>query len=182
MRKFQLTLFAIAMGLAFSAAAVTHGMSKSDYTAAKKTIEADYKGLKAACEPMTANAKDICNAEAKGKNQVARAELEAKYTPSDKTRYNVGVAKADAIFAVDKEKCDDLAGNAKDVCVKEADAKHVAAKADAKAHMKVVAATKDAAGDKRDAEYAVAKEKCDALAGSSKDTCVSEAKAHFGKS
>jgi hypothetical protein len=182
MRKLQLTVFAIAMGLAFGAAAATHAMSKSEYTAAKKTIEADYKGLKAGCEPMLANAKDICNAEANGKHQVALAELEAAYKPSDKTRYNWGVAKADAVYAVDKEKCDELAGNAKDVCVKEADAKHVAAKADAKAHMKVVAATKDAAGDKRDAEYAVAKEKCDALAGSSKDTCVSEAKARFGKS
>ena len=182
MRNIQLTVFAIAMGLAFSAAAVTKGMSKPEYTAARKTIEADYKGLKAGCEPMLANAKDICNAEAKGKHQVALAELQATYKPSDKARYNVGIAKADAIYAVDKEKCDDLAGNAKDVCVKEAEAKHVAAKADAKAHMKVVAATKDAAGDKRDAEYAVAKEKCDSLAGTSKDTCVSEAKAHFGKS
>jgi hypothetical protein len=41
---------------------------------------------------------------------------------------------------------------------------------------------KDAAADKRDADYAVAKEKCDALAGAAKDACVGSAKANFGKS
>jgi len=36
--------------------------------------------------------------------------------------------------------------------------------------------------DKRDAEYKVAIEKCDALAGPAKETCVSNAKAQYGKS
>ena len=43
-------------------------------------------------------------------------------------------------------------------------------------------ARKDAASDKRDANYAVAKEKCDALAGDAKNTCMSDAKARYGKS
>ena len=33
-----------------------------------------------------------------------------------------------------------------------------------------------------DAEYAVAIEKCDALAGDPKSLCVGDAKAHYGKS
>ena len=65
------------------------------------------------------------------------------------------------------------------VCVK--GPKNVA-KADAKAHMKTADVRKDAAQDKRDAEYTVAKEKCDALAGDPKDLCVKDAKAHYGKS
>ena len=32
-----------------------------------------------------------------------------------------------------------------------------------------------------DADYAVAKEKCDALSGDAKDGCVNEAKKHYGK-
>lgn len=36
--------------------------------------------------------------------------------------------------------------------------------------------------DKRDADYAVAKEKCDAFAGGAKSNCMNEAKACFGKS
>jgi len=35
--------------------------------------------------------------------------------------------------------------------------------------------------DKRDADYAVAKEKCDALSGNAKELCVNEAKKHYGK-
>ena len=36
--------------------------------------------------------------------------------------------------------------------------------------------------DKRDADYKVAVEKCDALAGSAKDACVKDAKVRYGKS
>jgi hypothetical protein len=39
----------------------------------------------------------------------------------------------------------------------------------------------DPDADKRDADYKVAIEKCDALAGTAKDTCVSGAKAQYGK-
>ena len=38
------------------------------------------------------------------------------------------------------------------------------------------------AEQKRDADYAVAKEKCDVYAGGAKDYCVDQAKARFGKS
>jgi hypothetical protein len=40
----------------------------------------------------------------------------------------------------------------------------------------------DAAEDKRSADYKVAAEKCDALAGEAKNTCVAAAKVQFGKS
>ena len=42
-------------------------------------------------------------------------------------------------------------------------------------------ARKDASADKRDADYKVAIEKCDALAGPAKDACVSNAKVQYGK-
>lgn len=120
--------------------------------------------------------------EAKGKEHVALAEIEATYKPTTAHRNDVRLAKAKAIHSVAKEKCDDLAGNAKDVCVKEADATYTAAKADVKANKKVAEARKDAATDKRDADYAVAREKCDALAGDTKGACVKDAKARYGKS
>jgi hypothetical protein len=86
-----------------------------------------------------------------------------------------------------------MKGNDKDVCVKEAKAQYTKAKADAKvdrvasdtsqnAMKKTADARKDAAEDKRDAEYKVAVEKCDSLAGAAKDTCVRDAKARYGKS
>ena len=162
------------------------------------------KSARVSCDSLSANAKDVCMVEANGKETVAKAELEARYKPTEKTRYEARVAKARADYSVAKEKCDDKAGNAKDVCAKEAKAVETRAKADAKAQMKTSQANKaaketssearrkadengadarkDAAADKRDADYAVAKEKCDVYAGGAKDYCVNQAKARFGKS
>ena len=112
---------------------------------------------------------------------MAKAELEAVYQPCGKHRYDVNVAKADAEYAVAKEKCDDKAGNDKKVCVKEAKAAETRAKADAKANLKTASADNAAAEDKREADYKVAKAKCDRLAGEAKEHCVDDAKARYAK-
>ncbi len=176
------TILALAAGLLLSGGAFGANMSKADYKAAKDKISADAKADKAACKSMSGNAKDVCMKEAKGKEKVAKAELEAQYKPSDKASYKARVAKADADYDVAKEKCDDMKGNEKDVCKKEAKAAHVAAKADAKASKKTTEARKDAKEDKRDANLAVDKEKCDKLSGAAKDKCIADAKARNPKS
>jgi hypothetical protein len=58
----------------------------------------------------------------------------------------------------------------------------VSAKAQDKANKKEVAARAEASEEKNEGRYAVAKEKCDALAGEPKETCLKDAKAHYGKS
>ena len=156
-------------------------MAKPDYKAAKTQISADYKAEKAACAPLIANAKDICVEQAKAKEKVARAELEYNYTGKAKDQNKVLVAKAESIYAVAKEKCDDKAGNDKDVCVKEAKAVEVKALADARMGKQIKQAKTDATQDKRDADYNVAIEKCDALAADAKTACIANAKASFGK-
>jgi len=162
-------------------AAYATTMTKADYKASKSRISADYKTDKAACASLTANAKDICMQEAKGKEKVALAELEYGYTGKAADRNKVLVAKAESAYAVAKERCDDKSGNAKDVCVKEAKAVEIKALADAKMGKEIGEAKKDAAADKLDADYKVAIEKCDALAGEPKNTCVAAAKTKFGK-
>jgi hypothetical protein len=179
-------------------------MSKNDYQAGKKAIAAEAAAAKAKCKESVANAKDICMAEAKGRENIALAKLEESNQPSDKTRYDVLVAQANATHAVAREKCDDATGNAKDVCVKQAGATHNGALADAKAQRKIAeanktanrktadasgqagkkiaAAQKDVAVEKREGQYQVAKEKCDSQAGDRKDACLKDAKASFGKS
>lgn len=203
MKKLNMNVISLAVSLVFSVGAMAQGMSKTDYNSSREKIAADYKSAKAACDSMSGNPKDICIAEGKAKEKIAKAELEANYKPTLKTRYQANVAKAEADYAVAKERCDDLAGNAKDVCVKEAKAAMTTAKADAKAQMKTsdanatakeksaearskantqaTDARKDATADKRDAEYATAKEKCDVYSGDAKDSCVAQAKARFGK-
>lgn len=156
-------------------------MSKADYTAGKTRLSANYKADKAACASLAGNAKDICVEEAKGKEKVARADMDYGYSGKAADRNKVLVAKADTAYAVARERCDDLAGNAKDVCVKQAKATKVSAMADAKLGKEIGEARRDAAADKRDADYKVAVEKCDALAGDAKTSCVTAAKTSHGK-
>lgn len=182
MNRTSLTAIAACVGVAFAACAVAETMSKSQYKSSKETIRSEYKSASEACEPLKANAKDICMAEAQGKEKVAFAELVASYKPTSKSRYDVHMARAQADYSVAREKCDDQEGNTKDVCVKEAKAARVAGEADAKAQMKTVVAKHAASVDKRDAEYAVAKEKCAALESGARDSCIVDAKAHYGKS
>ena len=178
------TVFKIAVlsaGLLALPIAQAAAMSKSDYQSTKTRIKADYTSDKTACGSQSGNAKDICIEEGKAKEKVALAELEYGYSGKTADRNKVLVAKAESSYAVAKERCDDLTGNAKSVCVKEAKAVEVKALADAKLGKEIGEARKDAATDKRDAEYNVAVEKCNALAGDAKSSCVASAKKTFGK-
>lgn len=166
--------------------------SKATYDQTVKAADAQYRSAKDACSSLSGNAKDICLAEAKGNHSVAKADADAAHKNTAKARESARVAHAQATYDVAKEKCDDLAGNPKDVCVKEAKAAVVKGKSDAKvdrvasdtnrdAATTQAEARKDATADKREAEYKVAVERCDALAGAAKDACVSSAKAQYGK-
>jgi hypothetical protein len=200
MSKLMIALIAAAgLGVAGTSAAQTLApkttatpMSKDSYTMAKANADTQYKIDKDACASLSGNAKDICIAQAKGKDNVAKADAEAAYENTPKARESARVAHAQANYDVAIEKCDDLAGNRKDVCVKEAKAEFVKGKADAKvdrvaadtshdAATKQADARTDANIEKRDAEYKVAIEKCDALAGPAKEACVSGAKVQYGK-
>jgi hypothetical protein len=193
--KKDLFALAAALCLGFTAsafAADTTGMNKDAYKGAKDKLEAQYKADKKACDGQQGNAKDICKAEAKGKDKIAKAELDAQYKPSARADEKVRLAKADADYDVAKQKCGDMKGNSKDVCRKDAKAAHESAKGQAKADktaarngMNSAAAVnerQDAAKDTADAQYAAAKERCDAMKGGAKDRCIAGAKRQFSKS
>lgn len=183
MNTLQLCKTGLAITVLFAAAgAHAASMSKAEYSAAKDRIGAELKADKAACKQFSGNAKDICEEQASGKEKVARAELEYNVSGKPADANKVDVAKADATYAVAKEKCDDLAGDPKSVCVTEAKAVHTKALADAKLAKKVGAARHDAISDKNEADYKVAREKCESLGGESQTSCVNAAKAQFGKS
>lgn len=204
MNTFNIKLIVLVTSLSWNLGATAAPVSKADYQAIHDRISAEHKSAKEGCNSMSGNARDICLAQSDGQNRIALAELEANYKPSVKNNAQVRIAKAEAEYAVAIERCDDLAGNAKDVCVKEAKSAETAAKADSKAKTKSREASKaadeksaaaqgkakqqtsdareSAAEEKRDADYAVAKEKCDSFSGNAKDSCVDKAKLTFGKS
>lgn len=121
------------MTIGFSAGALAaNDMSKNEYKAAGNKIAGEYKAAKADCSALSANAKDVCMAEATGNSKIAKAELDARYKPSAKASYTVSIAKAEAEYAVVRERCDEKAGNDKTVCVNEAKAAEAREKSDAK--------------------------------------------------
>jgi len=182
-----------AMAQMYAPKTTTTPMSKDVYNAAKASADAQYKVDKDACSSMGGNANDVCVADAKGKESIAKAEAEAAYERTPKAREAARVAHAQANYDVAIEKCDDRAGNVKDVCVKEAKAQLVKGKSDAKVDRVTTDARQDAGARQadarkeadeasRNAEYQVAIERCDAQAGTAKEACVSGAKLRFGKS
>jgi len=188
-----MTALLLAAGMTGVGGAWAQTGSKEARDAAVRSAEAQYKTAKATCDALSGNAKDICIEEAKGNERIAKAEAEAAYDSTPRMREKARVVRADAAYEVAKEKCDDLSGNPKDVCIKEAKAAHVKALADAKVDRvtadergagseKAMTAKREATEDKRDADYKVAIERCDALAGAAKDNCVRDAKVRYGKS
>ncbi|MBS0407984.1 MAG: hypothetical protein JSS17_16805 [Proteobacteria bacterium] len=170
-------------------------MTKAEHQSAQDQIATQYKSDKAQCDSLKGNAKDVCVKEAKGKESVAKANLEAEYKPTESTRMKAREAKAEADYDVAKEKCDDQSGNAKDVCKKDAKAAYVTAKENAKVSQaaetpnanstqksaNVAETRKEATEEKNEANYDAAKERCDAMSGAAKDKCVADAKLKFGQ-
>jgi len=156
-------------------------MTRTDYDATKARIGVNYKADKLGCDALAANAKDICLEQAKARERIAGAELEYAYTGKASDLNQLRVTRAEATYAVARERCDDLAGQVKDVCVSEAKTQETKALADAKLGQQVGAAEQQAGEDKRAADLKLATEKCDALAGDAKAACVATAQASFGK-
>lgn len=166
-------------GLALHASAATLG--KAEYEAAKTRVEADAKVDRATCDRLSGNPKDICVEQAKAKEKVGKAELDAQYSGKPEDRAKVADVRAEAAYEVAEQRCDEHTGNAKDVCMKEAEAARASAKADAKAAKVNGKAMAEASDEKREANYKLEKERCDSLAGDAKDACRDAAKAHYGK-
>jgi hypothetical protein len=203
MKSHTLTHITIVLSLTFGIAAHAQTMSKAEYKAAKEKIEAQYTAAQVPCASLSGNPKKICAVEAKGNKKIALETLDASNKPSAKSQRDVRDATADAQYALAKQKCHDLAGNAKDVCIQEAKSAETASKADAKLEFKTSDAKADAKAstqqatskasdkvqdarseaitDKADAQYKVEKEKCETFAGTAKDNCLTQAKVRLGK-
>ncbi len=177
-------------------AASAFALSSDEMKSAKQTIEAQYKSAIAQCKSMNGNAKDVCEKEAKGNREIAKADLNARDKPSASTHYKASMARADAAYDVAKERCDDQSGNAKDICKKDANAAYVKAKEEAKVQRVTEApsgktpagkaadvseARKDAAQETREAQYKAARERCDAMPAPNKETCINDAKIQFSQ-
>lgn len=124
--------------LSFSTVAMAERISKREHKASAKRIEAEYKSALISCDSFVNNVRNICMAEAKRTEKVAKAELNAKYKPSRQATYGADTARAKSDYSVTMAKCNDRDGNAKDLCKQEA--KAALASADSEATTRLRAA------------------------------------------
>src|SRR4051794_21576570 len=106
-------------GLALACGAATAAeMTRADYRAAKKGIEAAYETERQKCGAHYGTGLKICVAHAHGDRDVAKAELEAKYQPSARTDYDAAIARASAAYANAKAECGEQQPLARKSCLK----------------------------------------------------------------
>jgi hypothetical protein len=97
-------------------------LTKDAYKAARDRIEQQSRAERKACERFKGNPKDVCEAQARGREKVAKAQLEAQYKPNPETEKLAKFSQADADYDVAKVRCDAMKDKAKDQCL--AQAKH----------------------------------------------------------
>lgn len=198
MNAFAMIAAAVAAVLPCGALAAEEAMTKESYKAEADRIDLGYDAAKQRCESLAGNAGDICRAEAKADQRTARAELDARREPSPRAEYDAAKVRAEGAYEVAKEKCDDLAGNVKDVCIKEAKAARTQAIADAKteraaaqagtalrtqgygepaqrARERAAEVKEEARQDVDETRMKTAREKCDRYAGDAKERCLHDA-------
>lgn len=174
-RHTLITAAALCCLSAQSAWASTESTIKEGREAAEQYKESANKE----CSPLSGNAQDVCEAKVNVLYTRMDSMLKAEGKGTFKAYYDAKIDIAKAEHKLAKEKCDDLKGNPKDVCLKDAKVAFVKAEEDAKTAIKVHKAKTDAAEEKMDAMYAAAKERCDAYSGPEKDSCVDKAKVTF---
>ena len=97
---------------------------------------------------------------------------------NDPAAYKSMKDKASADYKAARAQCSSLKGNAKDICQEEAKVARAKAEADAVVqHKSDAKEIRKAREDVADAEYELAKEKCDDMTGNAKSACKHDAKA-----
>lgn len=85
----------------------------------------------------------------------------------------------------EKRRCNDLSGDEKDLCEKQADANRDAEQADSEPRAErpadPVDAFRDANKEKKEAQYNAEKRKCEAISGDAQNRCMDELKARYGR-
>jgi len=161
----------VALGLGSAGTAFAQEkMSRDAYKAEKDRIEAEYKAANEKCDKLKGNAEDVCEVSAKGNRRIAEADLDARNKNTPAAQEEAKKVRADVQYDVAKEKCDDLSGNAKDVCQKDAKAAHARAVSDVRGQRT------DSRADATAANLDAALARCDKLTGDARASCLADAR------
>ena len=123
---------AVLVAAAVFGAAQAGTMSRDDYRGARARIDAEYRDARAACDRLVDRGREVCRAEAAGKERVARAELEFNRSGDPDDALRLALARADARYDVARERCAARTGTDRSTCESDAKAQHAKAVADAR--------------------------------------------------
>ena len=173
-----LAMLALAMSLMLPTAKAAN-LDDAGYNRGRIQIDGDLAASKTGCASLAGNANRVCIEEANGKAKVSLAELEYARSGKPIDQAQVLVAKAESTYAVSVQKCEDFAGNVKDICVEKAKAAQSRALVEARLGKQASGAAIEASPEVLDADYKVAVEQCDTFAGQAKAECLANAKVKF---
>jgi hypothetical protein len=142
--------------------------TKVTLNVARASADADYDASRVRCRELSGNDRDICVQTAKAERTKAKGGAKSKYQGTGEAKLEAREDAIDADFKVAKEKCDSLAGDAKNVCSADAKAAHTKAEAVLEADEKTMKA-----------DYKVAKAHCATLPRADRRACLKEAKVKF---
>lgn len=186
----------LVLGLMSGGGAWAEGMSPTDFQRERELVGDEYESSRRACDALSGNAADICIAEAIGAKNLANAKLDARYRPGSENSDRVRVAKEDELYGVANERCDELFGNTRDICLKAATAAKNSTQDIDKENLlrsgsgdryrnaprdPSIVDRRHRVTERMDDEYAVELAKCEARAEHDKASCVTDVKVRFGK-
>ena len=112
-------LLALALAVACAAAGAADG-------GAKQRIESQYKAAKAQCGKLGSRKdRKACDKRAQGQRDVALADLKSDpkhgdWLKADRARQEAIAGSSDAQYSIEKDRCRQLSGDAKDHCIADA--------------------------------------------------------------
>lgn len=181
-RTLQVAVVCLLAALCVTPALGTSRLTSVDeLNAGKARAEAALVADRAACDKLAGNPRDICRERARGKELVAKAELTLAHTGTRRAQNDLAAAKLGAAYDLARTRCNDKSGSAKNTCAKEAQAVRAKGHADHKVNQRVTDARRDAADDRREADYKLASEKCEGMVAEARASCLAAAKAKAGK-
>jgi hypothetical protein len=95
-------------------------MSRTDYNAGRKAIEAETRVAFGRCRALTGIDRDVCKAETRATERVKVADLQARYYGTVAAAEEARMTHARASFDVAKARCDGQTGNSRADCMKAA--------------------------------------------------------------
>jgi hypothetical protein len=110
------------------AATPTHApLTKEGYEKAKAAIQAQHAADSKACKRVKAATKDLCEAQAEGRQKAERAALEARYQRTPEASLEARNVTAEANYEVAQERCELMKRTLRKKCLQEAKAAREAA-------------------------------------------------------